>query len=107
MDVGGAPRVLVVTPWIGARLDRDESIAPLAVGQAAAGAGEVRIERRRVGALPINLTPGRGGAAVRSNVPPEGVALPHLDQRVTRRAPVAVEHPAADVDPLTQRLAGV
>ncbi len=36
-----------------------------------------------------------------------GVGLPDLDQRVGDRAAVAVEHPAADDDPLPLRLAGV
>src|SRR5450759_3374130 len=94
MDVGGAPRVLVVTPRIGAGLDGDESIAPFAVGQAPAGAGEVRIERRCVRVHRIHVTP-------------RGVGLPHLDECGTHRAPVAVEHPPADDDPLPQRLAGV
>ena len=67
---------------------------PLVVGQAAAGAGEVRVERR-----------GMLVALVR--VPAGGVGLPDLDELAAHRAPVTVEHAPGHPDPLAQRLAGV
>src|ERR1700724_235860 len=91
MDVRGAPRVLVVAPWVSARFDGDEPISTLAVGQATAGACEVRVERRGMIVHRVYVSPGR-------------VALPHLDQRVTHCTPVAVDDAAADGDSLPKRL---
>ena len=94
MDVRGPPRVLVVAPWVRPGLDRDEAVAPVVVGEAATGAGEVRVERRRV---PVDVMV----------VAARGVRLPDLDQRAAQRAAVLVEHAAADDDPLAERLARV
>ena len=47
VDVRRPPRVRVVQPGIRARPDRGEAIPALVVGQHAARAGEVRVERRR------------------------------------------------------------
>ena len=44
----GPPGVVVVAPGIGAGADGDEAVAALVVGQGAAAAGEVRVERRVV-----------------------------------------------------------
>jgi hypothetical protein len=41
------------------------------------------------------------------DVAPARVRLPHLDELMRDRAPVAVQHPAADDDPLADRLAAV
>ena len=94
VDVGGAPGVRVVAPRVRARLDRDEAVAALVVGEAAPGAGEVRVERRRV-------------AVDRVQVAPRRVGLPDLHERVAHRPPVAVEHAAVHDDPLAERLAVV
>src|ERR1700687_1400742 len=91
MDVGGAPGVLVVAPWVSAGFDGDEPVPPVPVGQATAGAGEVRVERRTVGVLGIHISAG-------------GMGLPHLHQRVTHRVSVAVDDATADDDPLAERL---
>ena len=48
VDVRGPPGVVVVAPRVGARLDGDEPVAAVVVGEAAAGAGEVGVERRGV-----------------------------------------------------------
>ena len=82
----------MVAPWVRAGLDRDEAVAALVVGEAAAGAGEVRVERR--GVL-VDLVPVAAGR----------VRLPDLDQRVAHRPAVLVEHAAGDDDPLAERLA--
>ena len=79
---------------IGAGLDRDEAIAAVVVGDGAAAAGEVRIERRRVLVDPMAIATGR-------------VGLPDLDQRVANGAAVAPEHATADDDALAQGLARV
>ena len=47
VDVRRPPGVVVVAPRIRAGLDRHEPVAAVVVGDGAAGAGEVRIERRR------------------------------------------------------------
>src|SRR5712691_7987584 len=44
MDVGRAPGVLVVAPWVSTGFDCDEPVCPFPVGQATARAGEVRVE---------------------------------------------------------------
>src|SRR3569623_538429 len=48
MDVGGAPRIVVIAPGIGAGLDGDEAIIAGGVALGAARAGEIGIERRRM-----------------------------------------------------------
>src|SRR3989442_13416112 len=87
---GGAPRVRVVCQGIRAGLDCGEAVASLGVGQAAAGAGEVRVERR-------------GMLVTVVDVPAGGIRLPDLDERVPDGPPVALEHAAADEDPLAER----
>ena len=72
VDVRRPPRVRVVAPRIRARLDRDEAVAAVVVGQAAAGAGEVRVERRRVLVDVVVVAAGR-------------VRLPDLDERAADR----------------------
>src|ERR1700682_5657884 len=91
MDVSWAPGVLMVAPGVSAGLDGDETISPLVVGQAAAGAGEIRVERRGVVIRRVNISPG-------------GVGLPHLDQRGADWVPIAVDDAAANHDPLAERL---
>jgi hypothetical protein len=59
----------MVAPGIGAGLDRGEEVAALAIGEAAASSGEVRVERR------IVLIFGMGIAA-------GAVRLPEFDVRV-------------------------
>ena len=84
VDVRRSPGVLVVAPRVGAGLDRDEAVAALVVGEAAAGAGEVRVERRRVLVDLVRVAAGR-------------VRLPDLDERV--RGPAG--RPSSSTRPLT------
>ena len=79
-------------PRVRARLDAHEPVAALVVRQAAAGAGEVRVERGRVLVAVVEVAAG-------------GVRLPDLDQRRADRPAVAVGDPAGDDDPLAERLA--
>ena len=74
----GPPGVVVVAPRVGPGLDRHEAVAPLVVGHAAPGAGEVRVQRRRP-AVPAVAVAARG------------VGLPDLDQRVAQRLALGVE----------------
>src|SRR5262249_15038361 len=92
VDVRRAPGVLVVPPRVRARLDGDEAVAALTVGEAPAGAGEVRVERR--GVL-VDLV----------SVPSGGVRLPDLDERAAQRPSFLVEHTPLDDDSLAERLA--
>ncbi len=70
----------------------DEPVPAVVVGQAAPGAGEVRVERRVVG---VDLVPVAAG----------GVGLPDLDQLPAQRLAVAPEDAAADDDPLARAAA--
>ena len=92
VDVRGAPGVVVVAPRVRPGLDREEAVATLVVGQAAPGAGEVGVQRRRPVVDDVLVAPA-------------GVGLPDLDQRVAQRLALGVEHPAGDDDPLADRLA--
>ena len=90
----GPPRVAVVLPRIGPRLDRGEPVVAVVVGQAAADAGEVRVDRRGMLVALVDVAPG-------------GVGLPDLDELAAHRPAVAVDDPAGDHHPLADRLAGV
>ena len=64
----------------------------LGIGLRAAGAGEIRIERR--GMLVDDV-----------DVAAAGIGLPELDQRVRDAAAVFIEHTAVHDDALAERLA--
>ena len=81
----------MIAPRICARLDRDEAVAALVVGEAPAGAGEVGVERRGVIVPRVDIATG-------------GVRLPDLDQGAAHRPSVGVGDPAAQDYPLAQRL---
>ena len=94
MDVVRPPGVLVVGPRIGAGADGQELVAPLRVGEDAAVAVEVGIERRVV-------------LVGRMVVAAGGIGLPDLDHGVGHRAAGFVGDGAGDDDALAQRgLAG-
>src|SRR5581483_12501765 len=88
------PRIGVVPPRIGTRRDGGERVVAVAVGDGAAGAGEVRVERRRVAVDGVDVAAG-------------GIGLPDLDQRIGEGVPVLVYDRAVDDDALAERLAGV
>ena len=90
----GPPGVAVVLPRVGPGLDRGERVGAVGVGEAAAHAGEVRVDRRRVLVALVDVAPAR-------------VGLPDLDELVPHRTAVAVEDPAGDHHPLADRLAAV
>ena len=94
MDVGRAPSVIVIAPGIGTGFHRDELVIAGLVGLGAAGAGEVRIERRGMLIDDVDVAPAR-------------VRLPDFDKRVGDRPAVLVEHAPMHDDPLPDRLAPV
>ena len=75
-------------------LDADEAVVAGGIGDAAAGAGEIGIER---GLVLVHHVPVAAG----------GIALPDLDQRVGHGPSALVEHAALDDDALPLGLAGV
>ncbi|CAM5375983.1 hypothetical protein SANTM175S_07132 [Streptomyces antimycoticus] len=79
----GAPRVLVVAPRIGARLDGGEAVGTVVVGQRPPHTGEVGVERRGV------LIAQMGVAARR-------VGLPQLDELAPDGAAPTVQEPSEE-----------
>ncbi|CPR13583.1 hypothetical protein BN971_04895 [Mycobacterium bohemicum DSM 44277] len=94
VDVRRAPRVAVVTPRVRAGLDGQEAEGPVAPGEAAPGAGEVRIQGRRVRVALVAVAPG-------------GVGLPDLDQLAGHRSARPVDQPSGDDDALPDRFSGM
>ena len=88
----GRQALWMIAPRIGAGLDGEEAVAAFVIGQAAAGAEEIRIERRGMLVDLVNITSG-------------GVRLPDLDQRIAHRPAVFVEHAARHDDAFAERLA--
>jgi hypothetical protein len=83
---------LVVAPWIGAGLDRNEAVAAFGVGHRAAAAMEIRVERRVVLVDPVRI-------AARA------IRLPDFHQRIRDRPGVGIEDAAGDDDSLADRIA--
>src|SRR5687767_7743112 len=94
MQMRRPPGVVMISPRIGAWLDRNKAIPPFTVGHRPATTGEIGIEWRIV---LIDLV----------RIPPRGVGLPDFDQRVAYRASVLVEHAPGDEHALPQRSAGM
>ena len=90
VDVRRPPVVDAVAPRVRAGLDRAVRVVAVLVGEHAAAAAEVRVERADVLVL---LVP----------VAAAGVALPDLDQRVLQRPAELVVHVAVDDDALADR----
>src|SRR6266852_3666241 len=91
MNVCRTPRIVVIEPGIGPRLDGHEPISAIFVRQRAARPAEVWIEWRRV------LVPLMQIAAC-------GIRLPDLDQGVRYRTSVVIQYLAGDDDALALRL---
>ncbi len=94
VDMGRAPGVVVIAPRVGAGLDGGERVAALVVGQTAADAGEVGVQRGRVLIALVG-------------VPAGGVGLPDLDELTAYGAAGAVQDAAGDRDAFAERLAGM
>ncbi len=89
---GGAPGVVMVAPRIGTWLDRGEVVGAVGIGEAAAGAREVRVEWRGMLVTLVDVTTG-------------GVGLPDLHELVAHRPTVAVGDAPRDDHPLADRVA--
>ena len=87
MDMRRAPVVDAVRPGIGAGLDGAEGVAAVLVGDGAAAAAEIRIERREIALLLVAV------AAA-------GIGLPEFEQRAGNAHAALVEHAAIDDDAL-------
>src|SRR5918996_6414754 len=87
MNVRRSPRVRMVQPGIGARLNRQEAIFTLLTGHAASGTDKIRVQRRIVLIHFMMVTAGC-------------IRLPDLDQRVGYGSLVLVQHPPDDDKPL-------
>src|SRR5260370_25866653 len=92
MDVGRTPGVGMVLPGICTRANRQEPVDTVFIGQAAAHAQKVRIERS------WPLIPFVEVAA-------SGIGLPNLQEGVRHRFSTVVEHAAGHNDALADRLA--
>jgi hypothetical protein len=91
VDVRRPPGVRVIAPGIRAGLDRLEAVETVVVSDAAARAGEVGVERRRMLVPLVDVTA-------------RGVRLPHLDELMPHRAPLAIEHLPGDDHSRAERL---
>ena len=91
VDVRRPPPVPRIGHRVGARLDGADLDRARLVGEHARRAVEVRVDRRVV-------------VVVRMDVAPGGVALPHLDHRPADRRAVLVDHPQAQMHQLADRL---
>src|SRR5271166_3629949 len=84
------PGVVMVSPWISARLDGNEPVCASLVSDDAARTEKIRIERRRVIVSRMPITAG-------------GICLPDLNQSVRHAAPILVDYAARYNDPLSDR----
>src|SRR5450631_2022043 len=82
----------MILPGIGTRTNRQKAIDPLIIGQAAAHAQEVGIERS-------------GPLVPLVQVATGGIGLPDLQQRVEQRRALLIEHAARHDDALADSLA--
>src|SRR5579864_2438406 len=78
MNVGRTPCILMVLPGIGARFDGNEAIAPTLISKGAAGAGKVRIQRRRMVIAIVAVAAG-------------GIGLPNFNQCVRNWATIIIQ----------------
>ena len=89
VDMVRPPSVVMITPRIGARLDRGEPVPAVFVGEDAAFAAKIRVDRR------VMLIRGMMVAA-------GCVGLPDLDDCVGDWPAIFVRNPAVDDDPLAE-----
>ncbi|MNC87545.1 hypothetical protein D3C83_32770 [compost metagenome] len=87
MDVRGTPCIVVIAPGIRTRLNGNELVPALVIGERATGAGEIRIERC---VPPIDLMPIASG----------GIRLPNLDQRFGNRSSIFIKNTTRHDHPL-------
>ena len=83
----------MISPRICAGFDGEKAVLAFIIRNRAPGAEKIGIERR-------------GMIIAGVAVPPGGVGLPHLDERLAHRPAVFIEHPARYDDPLAERFTG-
>src|SRR5215831_19491198 len=88
MNVRWAPRIMMIAPRVGSRLDGRKFVPPLAIGDHPSAAVEIRIKR---GVVLIELV------AVSSG----GICLPYFHQRAAHRTAIFVEHGSRHNDTFT------
>ena len=92
VQVGRAPGVGVVAPWVGTGADRREAIAPSA--SVRQRPSPVKLGSSVPGQLSLDVA-----------VAARGVGLPQLDERAGDRSAAGVEQPSGDDDPLADGFA--
>src|SRR6185369_1640435 len=90
VNMGRPPRVVVIAPRVGAGSEGEKPILAALVGEHAAGAGEIGIER---GVVLIDVV----------DVASAGVGLPDFEQGVGYRPAGVIENPAGHDDALADR----
>ncbi len=91
VNVRRTPRIVVIKPRIRSRLDGDEAVDSIFVGERASGPGKIRIQWRRMLIDGVNVTPRR-------------IRLPQFNQRARNRTAVAVQHAPGHDNALAQWL---
>ena len=94
MNVRRTPCVIVISPRISARPNRNKSEIPVLVRERVAAAFEIRIQWSIV---LVHIVP----------VASRRISLPDLNQRVRNWPAIFIQHPPADDDALTKRFAVV
>src|SRR5690349_18544483 len=89
MNMGWAPRVVVIEPGIRARFDGDEAVRAVLIRQGAASTAEIRIQRSGMLVLGMSVAAGR-------------VGLPNLDEGARDGPSITVKNASAHDDALAE-----
>src|ERR1700687_4868035 len=92
MDVLRPPRVVMISPRIGARPYGNEAVVALSICKRLSHAREVWIQWRIVLIVLVEIAS-------------RGIGLPNLNQRIANRPAILIEYPPADYNSLAERLA--
>jgi|SRR4029077_3882285 len=90
MDVGRPPGIVVIAPRITSRLDGDEAVPTFVIGEGAAEASEIRIERGIVLVERVQVSSG-------------SIRLPKFHQRARDGTGIFIEYSPRDDDPFAHR----
>src|SRR6516165_6862209 len=92
VNVLRTPRIVMVSPGIGARPDGDKTVAAFFIGECLAHARKIGIERRIMLIYLVQIAPG-------------SVCLPDFNERIANRPVILIEQTPTDYDSLAERLA--
>src|ERR1700722_18892109 len=92
MNVRRAPCIVVISPRIRARPNRNKSKIPVLIGERVAAAFEIGIQRSIMLVHIVTVASRR-------------ISLPDLNKRVHNWPAIFIQHPPADNDALTKRFA--